>query len=618
MANIKFSQFSVGNNLQVGDTVVGLRSATNTKFTFPGTGISDASGNAMVAWASPGASAVNYITLNSSNTGVNPSIVPTGSDSDIGLTLDSKGNGNINLLPAGTGIITMHASTRFANGSAIQTGMSNSDSLTFQAYDVDGSSYTTFATLTAGNTPTLAINATSLTLTTPLALTSGGTGTATAFTSGSLVFAGASGVYTQDNANLFWDDTNNRLGVGTNVPGVDLDVDGTTATIYMQCQNFLDVSGDLVLQLLHNSSPVNSFYMFNSATGIAPVFAVQGSDSNIGISIVPKGTGQLTFFSSNASPVIFSSGTGNQHSTIFAFPNTANIQTVTFPDASGTVAFTSTASGVVNAGTANQLAYYATNGTAVSGLTTQNNSVVVTDGSGVPSLSTTLPSALTIPTPKIDTINDTSANSMMTLTPVASAVNYFEFVNAITTTSPTLNSRGSDTNIGLILATKGTGSFNLKAGSTTPFTITSGTSLQHAASFVFNSSSSSQTITFPDGNGTVSFTGGATLPFTNISGTSQTAAVNNGYIIGNSSLTTVSLPTSAVIGDLVAVEGLGAGGWVLQGATLQTIIIGSSTTLAAGTLASTNRYDNVYVTCVATGPIVWKVRTTNSAGLTVT
>ena len=35
----------------------------------------------------------------------------------------------------------------------------------------------------------------------------GGTGTATAFTAGSVVFAGASGVYSQDNANLFWDNT---------------------------------------------------------------------------------------------------------------------------------------------------------------------------------------------------------------------------------------------------------------------------------------------------------------------------------------------------------------------------------------------------------------------------
>lgn len=44
----------------------------------------------------------------------------------------------------------------------------------------------------------------------------GGTGTATPFTPGSVVFAGASGVYTEDNAGLFFDDVQGFLGIGTN------------------------------------------------------------------------------------------------------------------------------------------------------------------------------------------------------------------------------------------------------------------------------------------------------------------------------------------------------------------------------------------------------------------
>lgn len=43
-------------------------------------------------------------------------------------------------------------------------------------------------------------------------------------TTGSVIFAGVSGELTQDNANLFWDDTNNRLGIKTNVPTVPLDI----------------------------------------------------------------------------------------------------------------------------------------------------------------------------------------------------------------------------------------------------------------------------------------------------------------------------------------------------------------------------------------------------------
>lgn len=62
-----------------------------------------------------------------------------------------------------------------------------------------------------------------------LGVSNGGTGTATAFTAGSVVFAGASGVYTQDNSNLFFDDSNNRLGVGTASPAIRFDVNGGAA-----------------------------------------------------------------------------------------------------------------------------------------------------------------------------------------------------------------------------------------------------------------------------------------------------------------------------------------------------------------------------------------------------
>lgn len=44
--------------------------------------------------------------------------------------------------------------------------------------------------------------------------------------SGSVQFSNGSGGLSSDAANLFWDDTNNRLGIGTNAPGYTLDVVG--------------------------------------------------------------------------------------------------------------------------------------------------------------------------------------------------------------------------------------------------------------------------------------------------------------------------------------------------------------------------------------------------------
>ncbi|KKM24133.1 hypothetical protein LCGC14_1608170, partial [marine sediment metagenome] len=53
--------------------------------------------------------------------------------------------------------------------------------------------------------------------------------TLSGLTQGSVMFAGAGGVVSQDNSNLFWDDTNNRLGIGINTgfdPRIGLTISG--------------------------------------------------------------------------------------------------------------------------------------------------------------------------------------------------------------------------------------------------------------------------------------------------------------------------------------------------------------------------------------------------------
>jgi hypothetical protein len=86
----------------------------------------------------------------------------------------------------------------------------------------------TSITATSPITASASTGAVTIALTTPLAVTFGGTGTATAFTQGSVVFAGTSGVYNQNNANFFWDNSNSRLGIGTASPSSPLTVFGAS------------------------------------------------------------------------------------------------------------------------------------------------------------------------------------------------------------------------------------------------------------------------------------------------------------------------------------------------------------------------------------------------------
>lgn len=103
-----------------------------------------------------------------------------------------------------------------------------------------------------------------------IGVTYGGTGTATAFTAGSVVFAGASGVYSQDNTNLFWDNTNKRLGIGTTAASYKLDVRG----------------GISVSSTASGSAPANGGYfgvsssgLYMSSTGSTPLsFAIGGTE----------------------------------------------------------------------------------------------------------------------------------------------------------------------------------------------------------------------------------------------------------------------------------------------------------------------------------------------------
>lgn len=94
--------------------------------------------------------------------------------------------------------------------------------------------------------------------------------------------------------------------------------------------------------------------------------------------------------------------------------------------------------------------------------------------------------------------------------------------------------------------------------------------------------------------------GGGGITWNEETGTSATMAVNNGYIANNAGLVTLTLPTTAAVGDVVRVAGSGAGGWAVAQNASEIIHFGStdSTTGVGGSLASTVRYDAVELLCI--------------------
>lgn len=99
-----------------------------------------------------------------------------------------------------------------------------------------------------------------------MGLAYGGTGTSTTFTAGSVVFAGVGGVYSQDNANFFYDDANNRLGIGTTAPGFPLHVRGTVnANFQTRVENTSNgVSADSRFILLNDAGLAGAMILYGS------------------------------------------------------------------------------------------------------------------------------------------------------------------------------------------------------------------------------------------------------------------------------------------------------------------------------------------------------------------
>lgn len=130
-------------------------------------------------------------------------------------------------------------------------------------------------------------------------------------------------------------------------------------------------------------------------------------------------------------------------------------------------------------------------------------------------------------------------------------------------------------------------------------------------------------ISIVNGSGSVTISGTASSIGWNTVTSATNMVAENGYIVNNSTSSPIvlTLPTTAVVGTSLAIigTGSGSGGWSVTQGSGQSIQVGtsSSTTGPTGHIASTNRFDNIYLVCIVANT-TWSVLGGPQGSITVT
>lgn len=198
-----------------------------------------------------------------------------------------------------------------------------------------------------------------------LGTANGGSGTGTTFTQGSIVFSGASGIYTQDNPAFFWDITNHRLGIGTSGPSGFLDVSGSatnsgaiygalfrpqltetgngsgTCGVYIGGTHVINGSGSNGVSYLQIVPVVTATTAVNSIVGMqifaATIFGAALTGTTYGISVTGTQTVGAGGLTNSYAAAFFAPTVGTNKTTLYSDDISVGYANIT-PPANGIVA----------------------------------------------------------------------------------------------------------------------------------------------------------------------------------------------------------------------------------------------------------------------------------------
>ncbi len=552
--------------------------------------ISDISNNTSLLLGAA-VSSVNYLQITNAATGNPVSVTAVGSDTDVALYLAGKGSTQVRL---GNDLLMYNTSggNNYTKFIVTATGAK-----TVTIPDLTG----TMAISGAGQS----VSFNSLSLTTPLGISSGGTNAST---------IGANGTLAQSDGTKYTFTTATFPSTAT-ATGTILRADGTnwvaTTATYPATTTINQILYSSANNVIGEITTANSATLVTSSTGVP---GYTGSMTN----------GQLVIGSTGATPVVGSiTGAGS----------------ITVTPGAGTIQISSSAGGVVNAGIINELAYYAATGSAVSGLATANNGVLITSGAGVPSISSTLPNTVQGNITSVGTIGSgtwqgntiavgyggtgaTSIGANGTLAQSNGSIYTFTTATYPSTTTANRLLYSSATNTVTDLATANSATLVTDTSGVPAWTssMTNGQVLigSTGATPVLSTLTAAGGITITNAAGSITISGsGGGFSWTEVTGVAQTMVANNGYVTSNAGQVVLTLPATSVIGDTIKVQGKGTGGWKVAQNAGQLIHFNSSTTTLGvlGYIESTQRYNSVELVCI-TNTNEWAVNSA-SGNLTV-